>query len=126
MNDKITEFRALFTEFADEEKFPDSVIAFWCGIAENLTSADRFGALYQQALYLFTAHKLALWWSAQKAAQVDNYGRTDGDVIAKRVGDVSVNFANAGDASEGELSTTTYGRAYLDLCKALCFGCVQL
>lgn len=126
MTDRITEFRALFTEFADEEKFPDSVITFWFGIAENLTSADRFGALYQHALYLYVAHKLSLGYAVQKAAQVGNYGRTDGDVVSKRVGDVSVNFANAGDTSEGELSTTAYGRAYLDLCKALCFGCVQL
>lgn len=128
MDDLITEFRQIFTEFADEEKFPNSVVSFWLGISENLLSAERFGKLYKQALFLFTAHKLSIWFSMQKAAATDNYGRVDGDVSSKSVGNVSVTLANTnvGYETEGELCTTAYGRGFLSICNALCFGAVQL
>lgn len=129
MDDLIAEFRLVFSEFADENVFPQSTIYFWMNLAQKICSEERFGDVYKQALFLLTAHKLSIWFSAQKSAQSGNYGKTAGQVQSKSVGGASITYATASDNgnwSEGDLILTAYGRAYLELCAMLCQGVIQL
>ena len=129
MDDLIAEFRLVFSEFADESVFPQSVVYFWMNLVQKLCSEERFGSVYKEALFLLTAHKLSIWLSTQKAAQGGNYGKTAGQVQSKSVGNASITYATASDNgnwSEGDLILTAYGRAYLELCAMLCQGVIQL
>jgi hypothetical protein len=123
MDERITEFRELFAEFADVS---DSVTAFWMEIAENYVPS-AMGVLFSKALYLLTAHYLVKWADNERSVAVGQTGSTHGAVVSKSVGGVSVGYASpTGSETDVELSTTSYGKRYLDLVRPFTVGCIQL
>ena len=60
------EFKKVFPEFVDDNKYPPAQIEYWGSIAELRLNADRWGNLLTHGKYLFVAHNIAL--SAQAVA----------------------------------------------------------
>lgn len=124
-----SQFRTDFPEFADAARFPDPMLDLWSGIGEKVTSADRFGDLYVQAVELFTAHNIVLAsGNVEASATGGSPGGKTGAVQQKKVGSVSVTYDNASSMlpGAGHWNLTTYGKQYIQLSRLIGAGCVQL
>lgn len=83
---------------------PDSVITVWLGVATSSLSVGVFQARLDEAVLLWTCHKLQLTPTSK--------GNT-GLMSSKKVGDVQVDFATAmpsGVNAFSDLGMTVYGR----------------
>lgn len=105
-------FRLLATEFIS---IADNVVEEWMDLTKPFVSEKRFGATYNQALALLTAHRLKM------AGYGDVSTGTIGDtlrVASYSEGETSINF-NSGQSTnlmvDGELTLTLYGLQYLAL-----------
>lgn len=88
----LTVFRALFPQFANVTTFPDAAIQMQFDMATGYVSADTYGDMAASArtnaLYLMTAHLLALG----VIIATGNYTGQPGIVTSSSVGDVSVSL----------------------------------
>jgi hypothetical protein len=117
-------FRALFPQFADPVKFPDAALSVQFGMATGYVSADTYGdmteAVRTNALYLMTAHLLALGVIIASG----NYTGQPGIVINSRVGDVQVQLQPPPERGQWRywLNLTPYGAQLLGLLEAQAAG----
>lgn len=104
------------------------MLDFWSGVAANLVSLDKWGALYTQGIYLFVAHNLVLQRRNINAAAGGVPGAQTGMQSSKAVGRVSVGYDNGNVAEQngGQWNLTTYGLQYLQLARMIGVGGVQL
>lgn len=122
-------FRSSFPEFADDVKYTDSQINYWGALAECTTSKPRFECAYDNVIFLYIAHSLAL---AQKNILQSGFGGVPGGdsgaISSKAVGSASVSFdstaSSEGDA--GHWNQTIYGRQYIRLLRLFSQGCYQI
>ena len=122
-------FRASFPEFASTSDYPDSLVNFWLTLSVELVSTDRFGASYEHALGLLTAHNLVMARGNVLASTGSGVpGGASGAVASKAVGSVSVSYDNTGSsvAGAGQYGQTTYGRQYMQLVRLFGQGCYQI
>ena len=117
-------FRALFPQFADPVKWPDAALSIQFGAATGYVSADTYGdmtvAARTNALYLMTAHLLAL---GVIIAQ-NNYSGQVGVVQGAVVDHVQITLTPPPVKSQGQwwLNTTPYGAQLLGLLDAQAAG----
>ena len=117
-------FRALFPQFADPVKFPDAALSIQFGLATGYVSADTYGdmtvAARTNALYLMTAHLLAL---GVIIAQ-NNYSGQVGVVQGAVVDHVQITLTPPPVKSQWQwwLNTTPYGAQLLGLLEAQAGG----
>lgn len=115
------DFKARFPEFVPlPDGFVESVIAeSAAGVTTRWREAD-----YRPAIMLLTAHTLLAEGAVDRAAGKTSSMTTSGPITQKRVGEVSVSYAGAGNGSGGssisadDRSTTEYGRRFLRLQRA--------
>lgn len=119
-------FRARFPQFADSTAFPDAVIEAQFDLATCYVSADTYGDMSEhcrtQALYLMTAHLLAL---GVIVAAGGSYTGQPGVVTGSSVGDVSVTLAAPPSGTSQWrwwLNTTPYGAQLIALLDAQAVG----
>jgi hypothetical protein len=121
-------FRSAFPAFT-EALFPDARVTFWLALGAKRLSADRFAALYDQAVCLFAAHNLTL----ERAAGLDASGTggmsaAAGPVTAesKTVGPVSksksYSQATTADPNGRQWNATIYGQQLFDLMQLVGVG----
>jgi hypothetical protein len=117
-------FRALFPQFADPVKWPDAALSIQFGAATGYVSADTYGdmtvAARTNALYLMTAHLLALGVTIASG----NYTGQPGIVINSRVGDVQVQLQPPPERGQWRywLNLTPYGAQLVALLEAQSVG----
>lgn len=117
-------FRALFPQFADVTKWPDTAISLQFGMATSYISADTYGDMAEaaraNALYLMTAHLLAL---GVLIAQ-NNYSGQVGIVQGAVVDHVQITLTPPPVKSQWQwwLNTTPYGAQLLGLLEAQAVG----
>lgn len=124
-----TEFRSMFPEFADEQKYPDIMLDTWSAVAVTQLNENRWGDLYNQGIRLYTAHNIVLSRKNLVAAEKGkDPGGQSGILSSKSVGDVSgsydthaVTFENAGN-----FNLTTYGRDFWQLAQIVGMGGEQV
>ena len=116
-------FRSHFPEFTDVTAYPDSVITFWSGIAEQRIIQRRWEDLYDHGVELATAHYVTL--ATINAAAP---GQTGGLVSSEGAGGVSVSFDTGAVALKdgGNWNQTSYGRMFLELARICGSGGMQL
>ena len=123
------EFKKVFPEFADDNKYPPAQIEYWGSIAELRLNADRWGNLLTHGKYLFIAHNVALSAQAVAAAnQGSSVLQSTGLLAGKSVGDVSISYDTSASNEEGggNYNLTRYGRDLLRLARIVGIGGAQL
>lgn len=116
-------------EFADTERYPDDMIAYWLAIAVQLVDPGRWSTLADVGVELFTAHNLVLERRAMdEAARGKIPGQTPGIVNNKSVDKVSVGYDTQGGAEmgAGHWNLTIYGSRYIRLARMMGRGGVQV
>lgn len=109
-------FRLLAPEFASVD---DSIVQTWLGMAGLLSSTGCLDAeRAAMAVALYAAHMLLL-------SQKGSVASAAGPLISEKEGDLQRTYAApaqaATAASSDILSSTNYGRQYIDITRA-CFG----
>lgn len=107
----LTVFRRVAPEFA---AVSDAEVNEWFSIAVAAHTASVWGAQYQLAMVLYSAHLLK---------DLDILGATGagtgtaGPIASRKKGDLSESYANvagsASSAAQAIMMTTAYGRAYV-------------
>ena len=123
-----TQFRLDFPEFADSIQYPDSLIAFWLGVAASLVNASRWMELTNLGLELVTAHHLVLSARDELATATGGVpGELKGPTSSKSVDKVSISYdtsaATLSDA--GMWNLTSYGVRFLGLARMMGAGGYQ-
>ncbi|WP_142851040.1 DUF4054 domain-containing protein [Telmatospirillum sp. J64-1] len=124
------EFRAALPAFADEEKFPESMLALWLDFAAAQVPAERWGNLRSQGVLFLAAHHLTLVAAASKAADgTGGLEAASGGVTSesKTVGSVSKSVSRSGGAAGidprgGQYNDTSWGRQYWALASTIGAG----
>lgn len=117
-------FKKLFSEF-NYSGLPvvppsDEDLRLWATIAEALNDPERFGPLFDYAVYLYVAHLLTMSFDNQVSSSGGAIpGKTGGMITTRAVGEVSLSYdvpsLGAGITDELGLNLTTYGRRWLNL-----------
>ncbi|EMW1042115.1 DUF4054 domain-containing protein [Citrobacter freundii] len=123
-------FRADFPQFADETKYPTSMIQARLALADVLMSESRFGEdVFPYVVELFVAHYMALFAADQRGAAVGSSGGANSGVqTSKSVDKVSVSY----DASmtmnpdAGFWNNTRYGSEFWEYLMIFGAGAIQL
>lgn len=126
MQELIKDFRVMFPEFS-AGVYTDAMVEQYLTMAKSFVNACTFGELYTRALFLVTAHYLAM--ASANRADADGTVSGDGGQLgtSKTVGPVSISYSTpAGFDSTDAFSATSYGRDYLSLVRLFGVGCVQL
>lgn len=125
----ITAFRTTFPEFADEAKYPDTMVTTWATIGETLLNTERWATLYTTGLQLYVAHQITLaYQDLSQANKGRSPGSTGGVIGNKGVGDVSVSYDTHAITLEsaGNFNMTRYGREFWNLMMIVGMGGYQL
>ncbi|MDR1979770.1 MAG: DUF4054 domain-containing protein [Synergistaceae bacterium] len=122
------EFREIFPEFSDVEKFSDARVEYWLSLGEMMIVRSRWGALYRHGIALYAAHNLSLEYAIQKEK---SYGKGGGGPVtggSKTVGSVSKTESYSTMAYEGagNYAETEFGRQLWDLIKQFGAGGMQV
>lgn len=121
-------FRVAFPVFASEKTYASSTIEFWSGVGVLMVNADRWGALTDLGVMLYTAHNITLELMAAKGGiNGAPGGRATGPVTSKSVDKVSVAYAAQLAASDGagQYNLTMYGQRYWQLLQMMGMGGLQ-
>lgn len=114
------DFLTYHPEFSKvDQKIIDSFIL----ISKQVVKEKPFGEIYEQALYAYTAHKLAVKGYLNtdlNGKPIFSNGEGFKSVASKTAGGLSISYAQqgssgAGRSSDGDLDSTSYGREYLSL-----------
>jgi hypothetical protein len=125
----IAAFRSNFPEFADTTAYPNTMITFWSGVAENLIREEVWVDLYQTGVQLYVAHELTLARQNVLSASTGGVpGQSGGIASNKSVGSVSVGYDlnSNSEKDAGWWNMTTYGKQLYRLIKIFGAGCIQL
>lgn len=122
-------FRTALPEFTDANRYPDSGIDFWLGIATLQLNAARWSTMLDHGTMMFVAHQLALEAKAQATAA--NGGIPGGDVGPvnnKSVDKVSVGYdSQAGiELEAGHWNLSVYGTRFIKLARMMGAGPLQV
>lgn len=121
-------FREAFPEFSDAGVYSDARVVFWLGFAEKFTASKRWDAcgFRDEGVQLLAAHYL----SVEHAANSGAGGAASGALTGESQSAGGVSYSNSYDGSAyagaGQLASTRYGLQYLDLCRMVGMGGVQL
>lgn len=117
-------FRQHFPEFT-EVAFPNAMVDFWGGLADQEISLTRFGLVRDQAVEILTAHYLA---TEKLNASGASPGVGGGLVASKSVGDVSVSYDNSAikGVTGSPYTGTRYGVMLSAMMRRYGAGAVQL
>lgn len=132
MADKITnvQFRKDFPEFAVPNKYNESALTFWLGLAyDHFFNAPRWGETLNIGVEMFVAHQLVLEADALAAVSVNGQpGQYVGAVSSESVDKVSVNYDTntTVDEGAGHWNLTVYGKRYIRLARMIGAGGIQL
>ena len=133
--------RSAFPEFANVTRYPDTMIAFWIGVAVVLLPTSTWGegstppanpptTLYDIGAYLYVAHMITQEAQAvDAAAKGGNPGTIGkGPVTSEGVGGVSRSYdASAGILENGgNWNLTNYGVRFLQLARLAGKGPMQI
>lgn len=124
-----TQFRTDFAEFADQTKYPDTLVQTWLTVGASLVNGTRWMELTNIGIELVTAHHLALSVRDQTAAAVGGVpGEMTGPTSAKSVDKVSKSYDTGAAALDGAgfWSLSSYGIRYLGLARMMGAGGMQL
>lgn len=125
----ISEFRAQFPEFSDIVVYPDTLITFWAGIAEQMVVQNVWCDMWQTGVKLYTAHEITLSAQSQKTALVGGVpGQNGGVPSSKAVGSVNVSYDpnTTTEKDAGFWNLTTYGKQFYRLMQIFGAGMIQL
>ena len=119
---KPSDFRAVYPQFADEERYPDAAIQYRLTVAEQQVGVSRWGDMYVHGVFLQVAHHLTI------ASAVASGNRTGGVVASKSGDGLSVSYDNTSSSETGAgfWNSTAYGREYWRLVRIYGMGAVQL
>lgn len=118
----VSNFRVLFTAFADTTSYPDDTLsAYWDRASAMICPYDNWlisNGKLQYALDLLTAHITAM------ATQIQNGNGAGGPIQSATEGSVSVSMLAppVKDFWQFWLSKTPYGQELLALLEAICVG----
>ena len=123
-------FRSDFPQFADETKFPTTMIQARLALADVLMSESRFGEdIFPYVVELFVAHYMTLYAADMRSSSVGGAGGANSGVqTSKSVDKVSVSY----DASvtlnpdAGFWNNTRYGSEFLEYLMIFGAGAIQL
>ena len=109
-------------------KVDRAVVDGFIEISKQVVKEKPFGELYEQALYAYTAHKLAVKGYLNtdlNGNPIFSNGEGFKTVASKTAGGLSISYAQQGSsgvsrASDGDLGSTTYGKEYLRLRNLAC------
>lgn len=104
-------------------KVDKAVIENFIKISKQVVKEKPFGELYEQALYAYTAHKLAVKGYLNtdlNGKPIFSNGEKFKTTTSKTAGGLSKSYAQqgssgAGRSSDGDLNSTSYGQEYLSL-----------
>jgi len=119
------QFRVDYPEFSGTEKFPNSAVTFWLGIAYQMLNADRWGNQLDIGAELFVAHNLAIEARAQLEASKGGIpGSQVGPINSKSVDKVSIGYdTSAGlELNAGHWNLTVYGTRFIRICRMMGAG----
>jgi hypothetical protein len=125
----IAQFRANFPEFTDIARYPDGLLTFWAGIAEQQVNCNRWKLMTANGVMLYVAHEITLAAQNQKAAGIGGVpGGTSGPANSKTVGSVTVAYDTQQTAEKdaGWWNLTTYGKQFIRLARMFGAGAVQI
>ena len=109
------EFRIAFPEFSDVVIYTNTVIQRWLTYSTKLVNEQLWHELYQDGVFLLTAHNLILFNSTQITGSVS--GQSQGVVSSKSVKGVSVSYDNNLNiiAEAGMYNQSKYGQQFYQL-----------
>jgi hypothetical protein len=125
----VAEFRQTFPEFDDSSVYLDEIVEPWLIVATQLLNPERWGAMYNVGIALFTAHELVL---GQQAALTASRGGVPGLGVgvqtSKSINGVSVSYNPSLSALEdgGDWNLTTYGMRFLRFARMFGSGGVMI
>lgn len=112
-------FRDEYPEFKD---VPDSTIDHFLESSALVISKKAWGKLYDLGLFAYTAHRLAVKGFLNIGLDgnpIFSNGENFKSVSSKSAGGLSIGYTSQGstvsNASDGDLSSTTYGQEFLRL-----------
>ena len=121
----MTSFRENLPEFADEDRFPDSQIGRFLGIAGQMLKPDAWEGLLDYGTGLFAAHYLTVWRvNKDTSDEQGGVGIGVGVVSSTTIGPASESY----DAAEsiipgaGQWNLTTYGIQFFQISRQLGMG----
>jgi hypothetical protein len=119
--------RALFPEFSDLSKYPDTSVALWLGVAANFINAEKWGPQADLGTMLYAAHKLALMASSGGLTPA-RPGQIKGVLTSKSADGISASYDVSSVMNEGagHWNLTTYGLQYWELKTLFGHGPVQV
>jgi hypothetical protein len=125
-------FTESFPAFADTGAFPVARIEFWLNMARKMLKKERWGEIYEEGAYLYTAHFLLAETQAMGAGEGSGGGSGGGGGIvtseSQSVGDASFSqtYDTSSYAGAGQMAATSYGQMFVDLSRMIGAGGVQL
>ncbi|MDR1495644.1 MAG: DUF4054 domain-containing protein [Clostridiales Family XIII bacterium] len=118
-------FRAAFPAFIDTGVYSDARVQFWLNLALKLLNRARWGNLYDEGVYLFSAHGLTMEHRSLTFGDAGGSGAVTSE--SQSIGNMS--YSQSYDASAysggGQMSSTIYGQQYLDLVRIIGAGGTQ-
>lgn len=125
----IKTFRASFPEFSDTTVYPDAMINFWLGLAQQMVRECIWKTAWVQGVSLYIAHELVLASQNQKAAAIGGSpGQSSGIANQKAVGSVNVSYDSQANSEKdaGFWNLTNYGKQFIRLARIFGAGAIQL
>lgn len=122
-------FRTTFPEFSDTVKYPDAMISFWAGIAQQQVRLCVWNNMWLNGVYLYTAHEITIAALNAKAGKIGGTPGTSGGIAnSKTVGGASIAFDSATQSEKdaGWWNRTTYGQQFIRLARIFGAGAIQL
>ena len=125
----INDFRKAFPEFQDINKYSDSMIQVWAGLAVAMVNARLWKSQTTLGQQLYVAHELTLSAQSVVAASIGGTpGQQPGQANSKTVGSVTVAYdtQSAAEKDAGWWNLTSYGKQFIRLARIFGAGGVQL
>lgn len=123
-------FRTDFPQFADETKYPTSMIQARLSLADMLMNESRFGEdIFPYVVELFVAHYMALYAADMRGAAVGAAGGANSGVASsKSVDKVSVSYDTGTtlNPDAGFWNNTRYGSEFWEYLMIFGAGAIQL
>ncbi|OZP72352.1 hypothetical protein CIG23_17325 [Raoultella planticola] len=124
------EFRVAFPQFADETKYPTTMIQARLALADVLLSESRFGEdIFPYVVDLYVAHYLYLYAADMRSVAVGAAGGANSGVqTSKSVDKVSVSYDASAtlDPNAGFWNNSRYGSEFWEYLMIFGAGAIQL
>lgn len=120
-----SDFRRIYSEFADYATYSDAVIQYWIDLGYKFLPEDRWGELLDFGVGLFTAHYMKI--GGIRGGGGDS-SIIAGPITSQHVGEVGMASSPAfiTIANAGLWNTTSYGIQFYQLAKMFGSGGQQI